>query len=104
MEIIAKASAARGLTRRTLSNEEIVRRALSAMCNEAALLLAEGVARQSSDIDVVLTQGYGFPRWEGGPLFWINQFDTTTQQQLQDELSTHTGYGFVRGDMQLLKL
>lgn len=104
MEIIAKASAARGLTRRTLSNEEIVRRALAAMCNEAALLLAEGVARQPSDIDVVLTQGYGFPRWEGGPLFWINQFDATTQQQLQDELSTHTGYGFVRGDMQLLKL
>lgn len=104
MEIIAKASAARGLTRRTLSNEEIVRRALAAMCNEAALLLAEGVARQPSDIDVVMTQGYGFPRWEGGPLFWINQFNAAAQQQLQDELPIHTGHGFVRGELQLLKL
>jgi 3-hydroxyacyl-CoA dehydrogenase len=36
------------------------------MVNEAALLQAERIAVRASDIDVVLVQGYGFPRWEGG--------------------------------------
>ena len=33
------------------------------------------VYKRQSDIDVVLTQGYGFPRWEGGPVFWARQQD-----------------------------
>lgn len=102
--IIAQASAQRGLSRRVLSDEEIVRRALMAMCNEAALLLAEGVARQPSDIDVALVQGYGFPRWEGGPLFWISQFDAATQARMQQELADHVGHGFAKGDLSLLRL
>lgn len=102
--IIEQASAQRGITRRSLSDEDIVRRVLMAMCNEAALLLAEGVARQPSDIDVVLVQGYGFPRWEGGPLFWISQFDAQTQAQMQQELAGHVGHGFVVGDLSLLRL
>ena len=65
--IIEQASARRGLTRQSLSTDAIRRRVLLAMVNEAALLLAEGVASRPSDVDVVLVQGYGFPRWEGGP-------------------------------------
>lgn len=102
--IIEQASAQRGITRRSLSDEAIVRRALMAMCNEAALLLAEGVARQPSDIDVVLVQGYGFPRWEGGSLFWLSQFDAQTQAQMQQELAGHVGHGFAKGDLSLLRL
>ncbi|MBF6630593.1 MAG: enoyl-CoA hydratase/isomerase family protein [Comamonas sp.] len=102
--VIEQASAARGLPRRTLSDEEIVRRALMAMCNEAALLLAEGVARQPSDIDVALVQGYGFPRWEGGPLFWLSQLDAATQASMQQELAEHVGHGFVKGDLHLLSI
>lgn len=102
--IIEQASAQRGISRRSLSDEDIVRRVLMAMCNEAALLLAEGVARQPSDIDVVLVQGYGFPRWEGGPLFWISQFDAQTQAQMQQELAGHVGHGFAKGDLCLLQL
>jgi 3-hydroxyacyl-CoA dehydrogenase len=45
-----------------LTPEEIQRRALLALVNETALLFAEGVASRSGDIDVVLVQGYGFPR------------------------------------------
>lgn len=48
--------------RRSLTPEEIQRRALLALVNETALLFAEGVASRSGDIDVVLVQGYGFPR------------------------------------------
>ncbi|MBO7752745.1 hypothetical protein J6352_23090 [Burkholderia pseudomallei] len=34
------------------------------------MLLAEAVANRPADIDVVLINGYGFPRWQGGPLYW----------------------------------
>ena len=102
--VIEQASQARGLTRRSLTDAEIVRRTLMAMCNEAALLLSEGVARQPSDIDVALVQGYGFPRWEGGPLFWISQFSAAEQEQMQQELAEHVGYGFVKGNLALLQL
>lgn len=71
--LIAGASQRRGITRRTLSAEEIQRRALLAIVNEAAHLLAEGVAERAGDIDVVLAHGYGFPRWEGGPVFWARR-------------------------------
>lgn len=40
------------------------------MVNEAALLLAEAVANRPADIDVVLINGYAFPRWQGGQLYW----------------------------------
>ena len=73
--LIEQASAARGLQRRSLAPEEIQRRALLAMVNEAACLYADGVAMRPSDIDVVLVQGYGFPRWQGGPAFWARQQD-----------------------------
>jgi 3-hydroxyacyl-CoA dehydrogenase len=58
-----------GITRRNISDEEIVDRLLLALANEGARILAEGIAQRSSDIDVVYTAGYGFPRWRGGPMF-----------------------------------
>jgi 3-hydroxyacyl-CoA dehydrogenase len=97
--IITQASAARGIIRRTLSAEEIQRSALVAMANEAALLLAEGVAARPSDVDVVLVQGYGFPRWQGGPVFWALQQDAATLAQDLQALAQAAGHGFVRGDM-----
>ena len=97
--IIEQASAERGLTRQPLSPEQICRRALLAMVNEAALLLAEGVAVRASDIDVVLVQGYGFPRWEGGPVFWAQQQDRAELEQAIDGLAASVGHGFVRGDL-----
>lgn len=101
--VIEQASQARGLTRRSLTDAEIVSRTLMAMCNEAALLLAEGVARQPSDIDVALVQGYGFPGWEGGPLFWLSHFGAEAQAQMQRDLAQHVGHGFAKGDLALLQ-
>ncbi len=92
--IVAQASKERGITRRTLTPTEIQRRALLAMVNEAALLLAEGVANRASDIDVVLAQGYGFPRWQGGPVFWSRQQDRLVLEQDQQQLAGDCGHGF----------
>ena len=97
--IITKASAARGITRRTLSAEEIQRRALLSMVNEAALLLAEGVAARPGDVDVVLVHGYGFPRTQGGPVFWARQQDVATlKQNLQSQVQA-AGHGFALSDI-----
>ena len=39
------------------------------LLNEGLRILEEGVAIRASDIDVVWTAGYGFPRYRGGPMF-----------------------------------
>ena len=72
-ELIAKARSDKGITPRALGVEEIQRRVMLTLVNEAALLLAEGVAERATDVDVVLVNGYGFPRWEGGPVFWARE-------------------------------
>jgi len=74
-DMIRNHSAAKGIERRSLTAPEIQERALAAIVNEAGLVLAEGVARRAGDIDVVLVNGYGFPRWRGGPLHWARQQD-----------------------------
>lgn len=98
-DVIQQASAQRGITRRRLAPEEIQRRALLAMVNEAALLFAEGVASRPSDIDVVLVQGYGFPRWEGGPVFWARQQDRAQLGNDLQRLAEEAGFGFTLGDL-----
>lgn len=97
--VIIKASAQRGLHRRRLKPEEIQRRALLAMVNEAALLLAEGVAGRPSDVDVVLVHGYGFPRWMGGPVFWARKQDRAQLQADLRNLAEEGGHGFVLADL-----
>jgi len=100
--IIEQASTARGITRTPLAAAAIQRRALLAMVNEAALLLAEGVASRASDVDVVLTQGYGFPRAVGGPVFWARHQDRATLERDLQDLARAAGHGFVLGDLALL--
>jgi len=100
--VIEQASAQRGITRRPLSVTEIQRRALLAMANEAALLLGEGVAARPGDIDVVLVQGYGFPRWEGGPVFWARQQDLAQLTQDLRSLAHESGHGFVLAELSAL--
>ena len=102
--LIEQASLARGITRRTIAAEEIQRRALLAMVNEAALLLAEGVASRPTDVDVVLVQGYGFPRWEGGPVFWASRQDRERLAADLHQMAAEAGQGFVLGNLDVLML
>jgi 3-hydroxyacyl-CoA dehydrogenase len=71
-EVLALIEAERrehGIAPRPFTQDAIQARARAAMANEAAKLLAEGIALRPSDVDVVLVHGYGFPAWRGGPLF-----------------------------------
>jgi 3-hydroxyacyl-CoA dehydrogenase len=61
-----------GISQRKPGAQEIVERCLYAMINEGALLLEEGIALRASDIGVVYTSGYGFPRYRGGPMFYAD--------------------------------
>jgi 3-hydroxyacyl-CoA dehydrogenase len=67
--IVAEERQAMGKTAVVFSNEEVMSRILGAMHLEAQAVLAEGIARSAQDIDVVMVNGYSFPRWKGGPMF-----------------------------------
>ena len=41
--------------------------------NEGFRVLEEGLALRPSDLDVVWTSGYGFPRHKGGPMQWAEE-------------------------------
>ncbi|MEK0084860.1 3-hydroxyacyl-CoA dehydrogenase NAD-binding domain-containing protein [Benzoatithermus flavus] len=69
LEVIAAERTRRGTPQQSFTAEAIQAHARAAMVNEAARVLAEGIALRPSDIDVVLVHGYGFPSWRGGPLF-----------------------------------
>ncbi len=71
--IIIEEAAASGVTRRSFSAEEIIERILGAMVSEGEAILAEGIAQSAEAIDVVMINGYGFPRHKGGPMFAAKQ-------------------------------
>jgi 3-hydroxyacyl-CoA dehydrogenase len=71
-EIAATEAKALGIEPREISDEEIMERMMYAMINEGALVLEEGIAQRSSDIDVVFANGYGMPRHRGGPMIYAD--------------------------------
>jgi 3-hydroxyacyl-CoA dehydrogenase len=68
-EIVRAHAASTGLPQHTFALDEIVRRVLGVMAAEGDAILKEGIAARASDIDVVLLNGYGFPRHKGGPMW-----------------------------------
>ena len=62
-----------GVTRRKISDDEIVHRCVYALVNEGAKILEEGIALRASDIDIVYLTGYGFPLYRGGPMLYADQ-------------------------------
>ncbi|CAB3784091.1 Fatty acid oxidation complex subunit alpha [Paraburkholderia ultramafica] len=69
VEAIIDAERARaGITPRSFTDEEIVRRYMAAMINEGANVVHEGIALRPLDVDVTFLYGYGFPRYRGGPM------------------------------------
>jgi 3-hydroxyacyl-CoA dehydrogenase len=71
-KIILDFAAAKGVNRRAISDEEILERCLYPLVNEGAKILEEGKAQRASDIDIVWINGYGWPVYSGGPMFWAD--------------------------------
>ncbi|WDI30176.1 3-hydroxyacyl-CoA dehydrogenase NAD-binding domain-containing protein [Hyphococcus flavus] len=90
-EIIAEFAAKSGKEQRDVSDQEILERLLYPMVNEGAKILEEGKAQRASDIDIVWLNGYGWPAYTGGPMFWA---DTVGLQSIVDGLKKHeTAFG-----------
>ncbi len=66
--IVAAERAAKGIAPRPVPDAEIVARFVAATVNEGARIVGEGIARRPLDVDVTMLNGYGFPRWRGGPM------------------------------------
>ena len=69
-KMILDFAAEKGVNRRSISDEEILERCVYPMINEGAKILDEGMAYRGSDIDIVWINGYGWPVYRGGPMFY----------------------------------
>jgi 3-hydroxyacyl-CoA dehydrogenase len=76
---LAKQEAQRlGITQRNISDQEMLERIMFPLINEGALILEEGIAAKSSDIDVIYVYGYGFPVYRGGPMQYADEIGLKT--------------------------
>jgi len=70
--LIRKWTSEAGIPQRQISSEEIVDRCLYALVNEGARILEEGYALRAVDIDIIYLNGYGFPAYRGGPMWYAD--------------------------------
>jgi 3-hydroxyacyl-CoA dehydrogenase len=70
--LIRKWSTDAGIPQRQISDAEIVDRCIYALVNEGARILQEGYALRAIDIDIIYLNGYGFPGYRGGPMWYAD--------------------------------
>lgn len=99
-EIIQSVSRQMGVKRRAISDEEVLHRLLLSSVNEAAKILEEGIAYRSSDVDAMWINGFGFPRYRGGLMYWADH--TLGVPKVRDTL--HEWYGKYGGHWKPSKL
>jgi len=78
VDLIVAHSHEREITRRAISDQEILERCLYSMINEGAKILEEGIVARPLDVDIVWIHGYGFPAYRGGPLFYADEIGLKT--------------------------
>ena len=90
-KIIQDFVARSGVNPRTITDEEILERCLYPMVNEGAKILEEGMAIRASDIDVIWENGYGWPVYRGGPMWWGDQVGLDKVLVKMDEFQAQMG-------------
>jgi 3-hydroxyacyl-CoA dehydrogenase len=93
-KIIVDVATEQGITRRHISDEEILQRLLYPMVNEGAKILDEKIAIRASDIDVIWVYGYGWPVYRGGPMFWADQIGLRSVRDTMLGFQKATGDAF----------
>jgi 3-hydroxyacyl-CoA dehydrogenase len=88
LQLFADEAARLNIPQRKIPDQEIVERCLYSLINEGAMVLEEEVALRASDVDVVYTAGYGFPRHRGGPMFFA---DTVGLKAICDRIDEFAG-------------
>jgi 3-hydroxyacyl-CoA dehydrogenase len=93
-KIILDLAAAKGVNRRQISDEEILQRCIYPMINEGAKILEEGIAIRASDIDTVWVNGYGWPVYTGGPMFYADTIGLGTVLDVMKRFEGQHGADF----------
>jgi 3-hydroxyacyl-CoA dehydrogenase len=86
MQIAAREAAVLDIPAHAADDAEIGERLMCALVNEGARILEDGIARRPGDIDVIFANGFGFPRWRGGPMFHA---DTLGLRKVYDAICRH---------------
>lgn len=76
--IIRDFARSKGIKQRKVDEAEILDRLVYPMINEGAKILEEGKAQRASDIDIVWINGYGWPVYRGGPMFYADTIGLKT--------------------------
>jgi 3-hydroxyacyl-CoA dehydrogenase len=76
-DLVRKWAAEAGIPQRKISPEEIVDRCIFSLVNEGARILEEGIALRAVDIDIIYLNGYGFPTYRGGPMWYADTLGLT---------------------------
>ncbi|QQM30001.1 enoyl-CoA hydratase/isomerase family protein [Martelella lutilitoris] len=90
-ELIKAVSKEKGITRRAVSDDEILRRCMWQLVNTGYQIVEEGIAQRVSDLDVIFVNGYGFPRTRGGPMCFARE--TGLAQVARDVIRYHAEIG-----------
>jgi 3-hydroxyacyl-CoA dehydrogenase len=100
-EMVGKWAAEAGIPQRRISPEEIVDRCIYALVNEGARILEEGIALRAVDLDIIYLNGYGFPAYRGGPMWYA---DTVGLKNVYDRVAEfHQQHGELWQPAPLLK-
>jgi 3-hydroxyacyl-CoA dehydrogenase len=102
--LLAAHRAERGIAARAIGDEEILERCLYAMINEAAKILEEGAAARPGDIDVIWTNGFGWPSYLGGPMFYADQVGLATIRDALERYSRIAGEEYFRPAALIVRL
>ncbi len=86
-QLIKDFAVGRGVEQREVTDQEVLERCLYPMVNEGAKILDEGIAVRGSDIDVVWVNGYGWPVYRGGPMFWA---DSVGLAEIADKIAEYS--------------
>jgi 3-hydroxyacyl-CoA dehydrogenase len=82
-ELVRKWTSEAKIPQRQISADEIVDRCIYALVNEGARILEEGFALRAVDIDIIYLNGYGFPAYRGGPMWYA---DTVGLKKVYDRV------------------
>lgn len=69
-EVLQNLAADKAIPQHVSSPDEIIDRCIGALVDEGRRVLADGIALRPVDIDIVYVNGYGFPSWRGGPMWF----------------------------------
>ncbi|MGA3298916.1 MAG: 3-hydroxyacyl-CoA dehydrogenase NAD-binding domain-containing protein [Candidatus Acidiferrales bacterium] len=90
-KLLKEWTTAAGISQRPISDQEIVDRCIYALVNEGARILEEGYALRAVDIDIIYLNGYGFPAYRGGPMWYADTVGLKKVYERILEFQNHHG-------------